>query len=149
MATKRQLYIKTQWNGSEAVFPVFLRPRDGRRVLALVPDITYWRVHSFGRWSYTTKTNPNIIHGGIREDGYAFVAYRVGRKVVIRAGCRCFTFHQAEKHWRHKPQYWVGNLSSTGIFTATDYNRRKKYNAWSLKTLAAMRKEAKKRGWIK
>ena len=41
----------------------------------------------------------NLIIGGQRADGYKFFLYRDNNILMIRAGCRYFTYEQAKEHW--------------------------------------------------
>ena len=41
----------------------------------------------------------NLIIGGQRADGYQFFLYRDDNILMIRAGCRYFTYEQAKEHW--------------------------------------------------
>ena len=42
--------------------------------------------------------------GGIRHDGYMFVAFKDNDTIHIRAGCHVFTLDQAREHWKNSEE---------------------------------------------
>jgi uncharacterized protein YjbI with pentapeptide repeats len=41
----------------------------------------------------------NVIDGGLRSDGYRFLAVRDGETILVRAGCRTLSFEKAREWW--------------------------------------------------
>ena len=41
----------------------------------------------------------NVIDGGLRSDGYRFLAVRDGETILVRAGCRTLSFERAREWW--------------------------------------------------
>lgn len=41
----------------------------------------------------------NIVHAGIRSDGYTFIGVRHADAIYVKAGCRWMPLDKARKHW--------------------------------------------------
>ena len=50
--------------------------------------------------SEANLSRANLINGGMRSDGYRFLAIRDDENIVISAGCRRFSIPDARAHWQ-------------------------------------------------
>lgn len=85
------------------------------------------------KWAIENRANltyADLTAGGFRSDGHAFFAVKEpDGRIMLRAGCRYFTFDEARSHWGDK-DYRDARLGAESLAITDHLERMAKIAGW-------------------